>query len=217
MKKKRGKRISFLSVIHAVQNFLTFLMQFVKVVIIVSVFIIGRLDFYVRENLEFDYEDIALSFGSYKDTYLVNRIVELNFSDIPEDEPAPELEITTVAESPDTGSGSANSSNTGNRFIYNVTVPLDIYVDDTPFVEKLKFNYSAYVAYFLLDLLNNLIIFYTLERRHFKSLFLFQTFDVLWILVCYTVDFYCCIIESLLFKCFVIVLIALFIFIDYFS
>lgn len=212
--KKKRKKINFLSVMHTVQNFITFLMQFVKVVIIVSVFIIGRLDFYVRENFEFDYEDIALSFGSYKDSYLINRIVELNFSEIPEEEPPSGLEITTVAEPVPT---SSNASVDDNRFVYNVSVPLDIYVDDTPFLEKLKFNYSAYSVYFVLDLINNLIIFYTLERRHFKTLLLFQAFDVVWILVCYTVNFYCCLIESLLFKCFVIILIALFVFIDLLS
>lgn len=216
VKKKRGKQINFLSAVHTIQNFITFLMQFVKVVIIVSVFIIGRLDFYVRENLEFDYEDIALSFGSYKDTYLINRIVELNFTEIPDEEPLPELEITTQAETLDKPANS-NASNSGDRFAYNVTIPLDIYVDDTPLIEKLRYNYSVYVAYFWLDLLNNLVIFYTLERRHFKTLFLFQMFDVLWILVCYWINFYCCLIESLLFKCFVILLIALFVLIDFLS
>ena len=208
--KKRRKKINVLSVIHAVQNFLTFFFQFIKVVIIVSVFIIGRLDFYVRENWVYDYVDITLSFGSYKDSYLINRIVDMNFTELPDEEPEPE--ISTVA-----SETSSNTSHSGTQFVYNVTVPLDIYVDDTPFIEKLRVNYSAYVVYFLLDLINNMIIFWTLERRHYKTLFLCQALDVLWILICYTVNFYCCIIESLLFKCFVIVLVALFIFIDFFS
>lgn len=208
--KKRRKKINVLSLIHAVQNFLTFFFQFIKVVIIVSVFIIGRLDFYVRENWVYDYVDITLSFGSYKDSYLINRIVDMNFTELPDEEPEPE--ISTVA-----SETSSNTSHSGTQFVYNVTVPLDIYVDDTPFIEKLRVNYSAYVVYFLLDLINNMIIFWTLERRHYKTLFLCQALDVLWILICYTVNFYCCIIESLLFKCFVIVLVALFIFIDFFS
>ena len=215
---KRGKKeINFLSAVHTIQNFITFLMQFLKVVIIVSVFIIGRLDFYVRENLEFDYEDIALSFGSYKDTYLINRIVELNFTELPDEEPLPELEITTQAEQLEKPPPSSNISASDNRFVYNVSVPLDIYADDTPLIEKVRYSYNVYVAYFLLDLINNLVIFYTLERRHFKTLFLFQAFDVLWILVCYWIKFYCCLIESLLFKCFVILLIALFVLIDFLS
>lgn len=209
----KRRSTSLLSIIHSVQNFLTLLLQFVKVVIIVSVFIIGRLDFYINENIEFDYEDITLSFGTYKDSYLINRIVEMNFSDQPEEEPPIELETTVVSlfdnETIDTDTDSTPE-------FENYTMP-EIYAEATPLIDRLKVSYSAYFIYFVIDLNNNIIIFYTLERRHFKMLFAFQLMDVVWMLICYTINFYCCLIESLLFKASVIVFVALFVFIDFIS
>lgn len=214
MSKKRTFLNHFLEIIHSVLNFLALLLQFVKVVIIVSVFIIGRLDFYINENLEFDYEDIALSFDSYKDSYLINRIVELNYSDQAEEIPPFENELTTII-------SVINSTDNGEfkeelPFDLNYTMPI-IYIEEPPLSDKLRVNYSAYVIYFVFDLINNMIIFYFLERRHFKMLFLFQSFDILWILFCYLINFYCCLIESLLFKCFVIIIVILFVFIDFLS
>lgn len=181
--------------------------------IIVSVFIIGRLDFYIIENLEFDYNDITLSFDTYKDTYLINRIVEQNFSDQIEDDPI--TTETTVESLIVENATNDNQRQDNNQIDFNYTYQMPDIFDDTVLIDKLRANYYAYLIYFFLDLINNMIIFYSLERKHYKTLFFFQLVDILWILICQTVKFYCCLIESQLYKVIVIFVIAIFIFIDF--